>query len=293
MYTYSSAPNSADVVLLDVSAPFAAASLPWSMSATAGPTHAWHTLSPLSATSGLFFGGDGGTAEPTQTLTDSSYILSLDGTNVSIARQASAWAAQPMRRIHHAAASLGTRTYVTGGLKDDGSGTASSEVYVFDSATNAFEPGPALPFTLYHHTAAMLSNGTLVLLGGATVSAVTGGPEAASMSSLYLLDTAASAASWTSRAIGGTAPTGRRGATAVIKADGSALYVFGGGDVGLVAVDDAAWKLDLAALSWTRITANNGASGSGHGSRQVQVRGSITARLRSVIKCCFLGSTLR
>jgi len=148
-FTYSSSPNSADTILLPLTTAFTTLSPPFSLLAPTGaPTYAWHTLTPLINLNGdwlvLSFGGDGGPSEPVETLADSTCILSVNpaAETVNFTHEAVVWANQPPRRIYHSAASLSTgkKTYITGGLKDDGSGAGFADVYEFDPASSASQP---------------------------------------------------------------------------------------------------------------------------------------------------------
>lgn len=166
-----------------------------------------------------------------------------------------------MRRIHHSAVtgSNGGSVYITGGLKDDGSGQAFADVLVFDPTANTFSTLPSLPQALFHHVSIFLNNGTIVVLGGVYASAGTGTPTVLSPTTIYVLDTTSSSPGWDTITIGGTSPTGRRGATATLSQDGGTIFVFGGADAGLTTVYDDGWLLNVNNLGWTQVA--NGGTG--------------------------------
>lgn len=261
-FTYSSSPNSADTILLPLTTAFTTLSPPFSLLAPTGaPTYAWHTLTPLINLNGdwlvLSFGGDGGPSEPVETLADSTCILSVNpaAETVNFTHEAVVWANQPPRRIYHSAASLSTgkKTYITGGLKDDGSGAGFADVYEFDPASSAFTTLPDLPQGLYHHSSVLLPNGTLVIFGGVFKSPATGNSALLPLSTLYTLDTNSNAAGWTTRSIAGAVPDGRRGASSVLNTNGTKAFLFGGADADLGSMVGDNWELDLDSCVWRQV----------------------------------------
>ena len=158
-----------------------------------------------------------------------------------------------MRRIHHSLASpiAGGQVFITGGEKDDGSGSVFAEVYCFDVTTSTFAALPSLPQALFHHVSALLPNGTLVVLGGAYSSSETSNPTTLPFTTVYTMDTSATSTGWTTSTIGGTTPSGRRGAGATLIDDGSKLLLFGGASSDLTTVYGDMWTLDLGNLGWT------------------------------------------
>ncbi|ORY28477.1 hypothetical protein BCR39DRAFT_588706 [Naematelia encephala] len=263
LYTYTSAPNSPDVILLDLSSSFDNSSPPWTLSSNPGPTDAWHTISMTSNSSGLLFGGDGGSTEAVQTLSDSSWLLSVDSAGtVNLSRQDTGWAAQPMRRIYHSAVQSedGSVSYIIGGMKDDGSEEVFDEVYAFSTAIPSFATFTSLPQGLYHHASVMLPNGTIVVFGGVFTSSSTGGPALLPLGTLYAIDTTATNPGWSTLTLGGSAPNGRRGATAVLDQAGEKVFLFGGGDVALSTAFGDLWVLDLETFVWQEISAGDGPS---------------------------------
>lgn len=266
--TYTSASNTGDTILLPLNSPFTASSTPFSLLSTEGPTYAWHTISTTDSSSdgwqGLSFGGDGGASEATQTQPDSAWAISANSTGLAgFVHLPSDWGDQPMRRIYHSSTSAmaGGKVYITGGLKDDGSGLIFSDNYAFDPTSSPFEPLPPLPQGIYHHTSVLLPNGTLVLVGGTYTSQNTGNPATLTLDTAYIMDTASTSPAWVTVAISGPPPEGRRGATLSLRMDGKAAYLIGGADVTLSEMYDSIWKMDFQALAWEPVDADeNGES---------------------------------
>ncbi len=177
-YTYNSAPSDAQMYTLDLSTSFSLASPPWQAitvdaSSIAAPAVAFHTISPLNSTALLLFGGDGSPVVPVQTRNDSAYIVSLGGTTsnrtVSYQTAPTTWN-QPMRRMYHSSESNGRGTvWIVGGEKADGSGIVLDQQWNAD--TTASSPTFQLatsspPGSLVGATSTLLSDGTLLMLGG-------------------------------------------------------------------------------------------------------------------------------
>ncbi|WVQ83111.1 hypothetical protein IAT38_005249 [Cryptococcus sp. DSM 104549] len=270
LYTYSSSPNTDCTVILPLTSSFAAFSAPLTeLSTPDAPTAAWHTLSPVFQSGDtwqlLSFGGDGGTQIAVQTLADSAWLFGVDPSDaptVNFTQQDQGWAAQPTRRIYHSAAtSAGGKVFVTGGLKDDGSGFSFSDVSVYDPAKAAFDTFPSLPVGLYHHNSVLLPNGTLVVFGGAFTSTSTGNAELQAYSTLYKLDTTSRQPSWVELNISGEAPQRRRGATAVLSKDGKKAVVLGGASAGLGEAYGDVWALDMDTAVWTQVTGSEDGAG--------------------------------
>jgi hypothetical protein len=260
--TYASSPNSADVIRLSLSSNFSTSSPPYELLNTTSPAYAWHTLSLTSSAPdarALSFGGDGGQSTPLPAGTDSSWLWSIPGGGTpSFSQQASAWAAQPQRRILHSAVSgPDGMVYIVGGQRNDGSGLILSDAFAFNPNTSTFTPLPTLPRGTAHHVAAILTNGTIVVVGGIYTSPATGNPTLSELTSMYTLDTQSATPAWWQASIGGAAPTPRRGAQAVLMAD-EKMYMLGG--TGMSSAGDT-WVLDLRAGTWSQvITTGNGES---------------------------------
>ena len=181
-YTYGSAPSDGQMYALDLSASFSLSSPPWQSVAVqadslAAPPVCFHTISPLNSTSLLLFGGDGSPVVPVQTGNDSAYIVHLSNTNsnrtVSYQTAPTTWN-QPMRRIYHTSESNSRGSvWIVGGEKADGSGLVFDQQWSIDSTASSptFQlASPSPPGSLVGSTSTLLSDGTLLLLGGADAS---------------------------------------------------------------------------------------------------------------------------
>ncbi|HET9141557.1 Kelch repeat-containing protein, partial [Actinophytocola sp.] len=151
-------------------------------------------------------------------------------------------AAAPMARTEVAAASLGGRIWVLGGMPD--SGKPAPEVMIYDPAGDRWSPGPALPQGL-HHTAAAGDGSRLWVVGGYVEAGSGHAPTAA----VRMIDSATG--SWTD---GPALPEPR--AAGALAWDGSRLLYAGGvGPAGLAddvfQLRDGRWNR-LGALSLRR-----------------------------------------
>ncbi|ODN81603.1 hypothetical protein L202_02014 [Cryptococcus amylolentus CBS 6039] len=267
-FSYSSAPNTASTLLLPLSSSFNASSPPWTeLDSSSGPTASWHTLSPVSESGDtwqlLSFGGDGSGNQASTTANDSTWLMTLDtsSSSDSYAHQTTDWASQPMNRVYHSAASSSDgKVYITGGLKGDGSGVTFSDVYEFDPSTASFSALPSLPEQVYHHTSVLLSNGTLLVFGGAYTSQATSNADVRSFNSIYRLDVSSDSPAWDEITLSSDSlPTGRRGATAALSGDGKKVVLIGGASAGLGDVYGDVWVLDVDTLVWEQTSSVDGA----------------------------------
>ncbi|WVW84608.1 hypothetical protein I302_106642 [Kwoniella bestiolae CBS 10118] len=281
-YTYSSSPNTGETLILPLSSGFSTSSPPFtSLDTPSAPTSAWHTLTPLSSNDGswqlLSFGGDGGTSEAVQTGSNSAWIMDIkpDRPSVEYTRQASG-NGQPMRRIYHStsSASQDGKVYMTGGLKDDGSGTTFSDVYSYDSGSSSFSALPSLPVGLYHHSSLLLPNGTVLALGGAYTSPSTGSAAVQPYSTVYSLDTTSPTPTWSERQITGKVPEGRRGASLALSEDGSKAFLFGGANARLGEVYGDGWEFNLGDGTWKEVTTGGQGPGARYDHSAVGIGGS-------------------
>ncbi|TDL25636.1 hypothetical protein BD410DRAFT_837117 [Rickenella mellea] len=261
-YSYTSAPTNNDLFLLDLSVVFQAASPPWqyvggsaNSSAEQGPMLAWHTLSAYNNTQVLVFGGDGG---PNSTVVlpeepDSASILDVyDQVEPRWITEPQSWANEPDRRIHHAAASIGGDIWLVGGEKNDGSGLAFSDHYLFNPSPPNFTLLPTGgPPDLYGHATVVLGNGTILVLGGYSASEAQLMP----FTTIWALDTTASTLSWYLLSVAiSSAPSPRRAfASAVVQ--GNKVVIHGGSDATLQTTYSDGWVLDASAspMTWTNI----------------------------------------
>lgn len=202
----------------------------------------------------LSFGGDAGLAEATQTQSHSAWYMTYDsiGRTVKWTRQPSGRGNQPSRRIYHSAVGAGGKVFITGGLRNDGSGIAFAETYSFHPASG-FTPLAPLSRAVYHHGSVMLPNGTLVVLGGVSIDMASGVPAVRPLSTISLLDTTASDPQWIERAIGATYPSPRRGMAAVLSADGKEIFIHGGASTTFDEIYADSWTLNVDTLEWRQV----------------------------------------
>ncbi|KDQ57060.1 hypothetical protein JAAARDRAFT_35657 [Jaapia argillacea MUCL 33604] len=251
-YSYTSAPVTNDLLYLQLSNAFDPSSPPWTYvggsantSLNQGPAVAWHILSAFDTDDLLLLGGDPGPNSPTVILdrADSAYLLDIyNRLDPSWTSEVQLWANEPTRRIFFAASSSGGKIWVTGGLKDDGSGTALSDHYVFDPSVPSFTLLPSAngPPDIYGHTSIVLSNGWLLVLGGYCQSEAT----LITFDRIWVLDTTQSNLSWTMLVIStSNLPSPRRGFAATLL-DGDRILIHGGSDAVLQNTYSDGWILD-------------------------------------------------
>lgn len=263
---------------LDLSTNFSLASPPWQTISTqidsaAAPPVAFHTISPLNNSALLLFGGDGAPIVPVQTGNDSAYIVHLDGpaTNRTASYQPvpTSWN-QPMRRVHHTSESNARGTvWILGGEKADGSGLIFDEQWNIDTTTiSSSSPSFQLVSeppsgSLVGSTSTMLSDGTLLLIGGLDVSG-----QLQSMQNLYAYS--AKSRSWSQTATQSSTnatfsarqnlfPSPRRGHIAV-SLPNQRVFIQGGASADLSTVYSDAWILDWSVNPpvWTEVNSTGG-----------------------------------
>ncbi|KAL7413430.1 hypothetical protein BDY24DRAFT_69198 [Mrakia frigida] len=270
--TYSSSPTSSTFDLLPLTSSFSlttssslsSTTSPILTESAAGtaPPYAWGNMEVLSNGDVWSFGGDGSPATAIQTGEDSVWLRdSSEGS--SFAQQESGWGGEPMRRVGAASCTLGTTTYLTAGIKGDGSNLGFLTTYSFSSTTSTFTLLPStLPLDLVQPTLHCLSNSTLLLLGGYSYTT----SSLPSLGTAYTLDTTDSNAEWTTVRLGGdSVPEGRRAHLGTMFGSGNGLFVQGGGKGtnGLGEVMSDAWVLDLESGAWIAVDP----LGSGPGAR--------------------------
>lgn len=227
--TYDSAPETSDLLALDLSITFQASDPPWQILLPAsGPAVAFHTLTTLSDNQLLLFGGSA-TSLAVPSGNDSSYLVDFptnalaSGVSVSFAQYTSP---QPMRRTYAATVAISTQStatsYIIGGLKNDGSGTAFNEIYSLSIPTGspassgtftALTPGPLV----YGHTATVLQSEDgepmIVVIGGVTPDQYGSASSMAAMDEIWTYSP--STDQWISFAASGEIPSTRRGHVAI------------------------------------------------------------------------------
>lgn len=174
-FTFNSGPNTAELLLLDLSQNFSTSSPPWtnvnvSASSLDSPAVSFHSLSPLGLGSQMVvFGGSATQDAASQTGNDSTYVLTLsDPSSATWSRADASWG-EPMRRIHHSAESDGSGDlWIVGGERDDGSMVQMDELWTFNqtAVSPRFQQGSTPNGGIVGSTATLLSDGTLLVLGG-------------------------------------------------------------------------------------------------------------------------------
>lgn len=255
--TYDSAPNNPDTYIVPLNASFPANNPPLRKLSpkTEGPSYSWHCLAPLYTFQDrwtlLSFGGDGGWSEPAPGGTDSAWLVDINPSDgfVNFNHQPAGWANEPSRRVEHscAAPSGGGKVYITGGQADDGS-TNHDDVWLFDPEPMEFSRLPSLPKKLYGHSSVLLSNGTLLVLGGVDADSEL----LSSMNTIHVLDTIAEKPQWSSVNVPGEAPDDRRGAAATL-VDNQSVLLFGGTNQNRSVVFGDAWVFNPSTLHWDMV----------------------------------------
>ncbi|KIM21385.1 hypothetical protein M408DRAFT_105395, partial [Serendipita vermifera MAFF 305830] len=312
-YSYTSAPNTAQLLSLDLSSSFEVSNPPWTTLNTANaPSVAFHTITAYSANQILLFGGDPGPSTALSTQNDSAAILDLaTGETGTWSVQTDGWASEPMRRQYHAATLYESQVIITGGEKVDGSDSGFKDSYLF-TPNSGSDPTFSQFATTYDgpdlvgHAALALPNGTLLLLGGyshdlhalqpfTTVHTldiaagrwgqVTTSPEPEpSPTSPDTVAPQAPASSGDAPAPDPTpdptpedgwgVPTRRRNFAAVLVGDNKIL-IHGGVDAGLQQARGDAYILDLSTCHWKELPKLNQAVGDRWGHSAVAVGNSV------------------
>jgi hypothetical protein len=290
-YSYSSAPNIAELLSLDLSSSFSLSSPPWTaLNTTNAPSVAFHTLTPYSGQQFLLFGGDPGPGVALSTQNDSAAVLDLAAGSWTVPTDG--WATEPMRRQYHSATPCNSQVIIIGGEKVDGSDYGFRESYLFSpnpTSTPSFSLlNGNIPTDFVGHAALTLPNGTLLLLGGYSHTS----HSLLSLKTLYTLDIASgtwgevetsseptptpsnttttpestpteappSSQTWpatntsqdTTPYDGDGIPTRRRNFAAVLVGDDQVL-IHGGADAGLQQAQGDAFVLNLSSCQWKEL----------------------------------------
>jgi hypothetical protein len=261
MYSYNAAPNTNDLISLDLSSTFALSNVPWtyvsgssSSFGSQGPSVAFHSLTAFNSTTILAFGGDGGSAMSLPSSPDSAWLLDVSSPNAPLwSQQAQSWANEPVRSIYHSAVGPFGRVWITGGEKADGSGLAAAGHYVFQPSVPSFDqlPTDGAPPVLVGHAAVVLQSGMMLVFGGYSPS--TGAM--ADMSTVWMVDTSQAVPTWSSVTTTGTVPTPRRGFACTTLGDGR-VFIHGGADGTMQTVYSDAAILDVTQnpMQWSSIS---------------------------------------
>ncbi|KIM39937.1 hypothetical protein M413DRAFT_11987 [Hebeloma cylindrosporum] len=246
-YSYTSAPNTNDVIYLSLSSSFSADSPPWelvssSVNATTsqGPSLAWGTLSKLDSSSLLLFGGQPGPNSPTVIVgaADSAAILDVKSpTSPTWISEPASWANEPVRRIRHSSVtSPSGSVFIIGGEKADGSNTAFSDHYIFNPVVSSFALLPPNgPPDVYGHASVLLSDGRILVFG----------------------DTTQSTLSWTMINTATTSLPSPRMAFAATSIPNGKVLIQGGSDASLQTNVADGWILDTTQnpMTWSQVPA--------------------------------------
>lgn len=254
-YSYTSAPPTSEILLLDLSTSFSATSPPWQLlsnttTTSSSPSLGWHTLSAFNMTSLLLFGGQPGSNSQTvlTSLNDSAILVSAyDRADPSFFIESQNWGGEPMRRIRHSASSTGGKVWIVGGEKADGSGNGFFDHYLFNPVLQEFVMLPSdgnAPPDIYGHASLILPDGRLLILGGYCASC----GELIPLNSVWSLDTTQAILAWDMISVSNyTVPNPRRDFAAVVLATGEIL-IHGGGDGELQTTYSDGWILNTTQI---------------------------------------------
>ncbi len=263
-YSYSSAPISNDLLSLPLNTSFDPATPDFqyaggcsNCSSSQGPAVAWHTLTPFNFSGLLLFGGATGPNSPgiLPDGSDSATLLAaFDKNDPSWNYETQSWANEPMRRIHHSAVLSRSKVWIVGGEKADGSGTAFSESYVFDSLVPSFTQISSTngPPDITGHNSVVLSDGRLLVFGGYSPSKSSLIP----FTNIWSLDTTKSNAAWTTLTVSDTSLPSPRRAFAATLLDNGKILIHGGADAALQSTYADGWILDTTQnpMTWTNVS---------------------------------------
>ena len=259
-YSYTQAHVNDDLFSLSLLSSFDVANPPWQISSVApqDPAVAWHTLTPFNTTSLLLFGGDTGPNSPVvlPSVPDSAALLNISSANSpSWSVEQQSWANEPLRRIYHTASTFGGKVYIVGGMKDDGSGMAFSDHFVFDPSTPSFSPLPSAnsPPDIAGHQAIVMPNGRLWIFGGYAPSVKALQP----FSTIWSLDLTQTNLNWEQISVStDTLPPPRRGFAAAL-CDSGKIFIQGGADAVTQTSFSDGWVLDTSQqpMVWSSVSA--------------------------------------
>ncbi|KAG2175049.1 hypothetical protein INT43_006111 [Umbelopsis isabellina] len=210
--------NTNDLLLLNSIHTITTQSAPWALGPADGPTTCYHSAIPGGENNHhlIIYGGQ--TAGGSENDSSTSTLYYYDSVSES-------WTKpnidSPPRRIEHTmVANLNTGIgYLFGGYP------LTNELWSFD--TNAmtwqqFSNQTFTPSPRYHHTATLLADGRMILIGGFD------GNKTINMNDTYVFDT--NALEWSLLNATGKIPTSRRDHAATLLPDGQSILIHGGTD---------------------------------------------------------------
>ena len=261
-YSYTSAPNTNDLLYLPLSSSFSAASPPWILVGNStnsfSPFLAWHTLSPSNLPNVLLFGGspDPNSATVVASLADSADLLNVASPLQPVwSLKTTSWAGEPVRRMRHSTATASSsQVFIIGGEMADGSGNALPDHYVFNPMNSSFTLLPPNgPPDLFGHASIILSDGRLLVFGGFSPSQGTLLP----FSTIWILDTSHSNLAWSVVQTSTSSLPSPRMAFAAASLNDGGILIHGGSNAGLQTNFADGWILDTSqnTMSWTQIGA--------------------------------------
>jgi len=262
-YSYTSAPNTNDLLYLSLSSSFSANAPQWELVSSStitttspGPSLAWGTLSELNSSSILLFGGQPGPNSPTVNVgaADSAAILNINSPTSPIwIAEPTSWANEPVRRVRHSAVtSPPGSVFIIGGEKADGSNTAFSDHYIFNPAVSSFTLlPPDGPPDVYGHASVLLSDGRILVFGGVSQGSLL------PLSTIWSIDTTQSTLSWTILNTATTSLPSPRMAFAATSIPNGKVLIHGGCDASLQTNVADGWILDATQnpMTWAQVVA--------------------------------------
>lgn len=230
----TTANNTNDLLLLDSIHTISAQLAPWALGSLDGPTTCYHSAVPggqnnrhLIVYGGQTANGSNNDSSTTtlyyyNTLTESWFKPDIES---------------PARRIEH---SMATRldsgiAYLFGGYP------LTNDLWSLDTVGMAWQQFPNQTFTpspRYHHSATLLADGRMVIIGGFD------GSNTVNMNNIYIFDT--NALEWSFSNATGNVPAPRRDHAATALWEGSSIFIHGGTDK-----DYGTFMSDIAILNCT------------------------------------------
>ncbi|KAF9532457.1 hypothetical protein CPB83DRAFT_846822 [Crepidotus variabilis] len=260
-YSYTSAPNTNDVLYLSLSNTFVASSPPWQLvssstnsSTSQGPALAWHTLSAFNNTEVLLFGGlpDANSKTVTFGQPDSGGLLDVYSRIApKWITEPSSWGGEPIRRIRHSTVTTPNGlVFIFGGSKADGSQTALADHVYFDPSSLSFKPLPTTnaPPDLYGHVSVILPDGKIIVFGGFCSSKGSLLP----FSTIWVFDPATN--QWAIIITDTSSLPSPRLAFVAVCIQGGKIIIHGGSDAGFQTTFSDGWILDTTTNPWTWTT---------------------------------------